>query len=102
MHLERKDGDPEFLAYPDLRFESAWQEACVREDVAYLFLVFSGRTFRCDQLCLYEVASLPGAATQLPFRQDSTNREFEHPPARFNGQAIAHVAWFCGDDCWIF
>jgi hypothetical protein len=100
MRLERKDGDPELLAYPNLKFESAW-ELRKRDDLAELFLVFSGRSFECGGLTLEEVSSLPPHATLIPFRDDCSNRQFDRPPSRFVGSSILHVATYDADR-WLF
>ncbi|HEV7281213.1 MAG TPA: hypothetical protein VGN57_13500 [Pirellulaceae bacterium] len=89
------------MEYPDLRFESAW-EFREREDIALLFLVFSGRVFACGGHTLDEVESLPSEGTQIPFRDDSSNRDFDRPPTHFVGASIENVATFDGDDRWVF
>lgn len=101
MRLEQQKDAPPFLAYPELKFESAW-EVPEHEDVVLLFLAFSGRLFACGGLTLEEVDSLPSKAAPIPFRDDASTPDFGRPPTRFIGSAIEHVATFDGSDRWIF
>lgn len=102
MSLNLNEYDCELVAYPHLKFESVWQ-TFRQEDLATTYFVFSGRAFRDNGLWLEEVIEIPPNATRLSFREDYANRDFDHPPDRFQGESIAHLATGdCGDDFFVF